>query len=112
MIPNLEIRQIFIDQIREWFQEEVRKDTPMLDAFCRAFLEADVSNIEKSFNQYLGRTISIRDTNVRKVKKKTFITGFSWDCSAIGKTGILILMLSQETDTAIFWWKQKKIQDL
>ena len=96
VIPNLEIRQIFIDQIREWFQEEVRKDTPMLDAFCRAFLEADVSNIEKSFNQYLGRTISIRDTNVRKVKKENFYHGIllgllshreDWDIDSNAESG-------------------------
>ncbi|MDE6896902.1 MAG: PD-(D/E)XK nuclease domain-containing protein, partial [Lachnospiraceae bacterium] len=96
VIPNLEIRQIFVDQIREWFQEEVRKDTPMLDAFCRAFLEADVSNIEKSFNQYLGRTISIRDTNVRKVKKENFYHGIllgllshreDWDIDSNAESG-------------------------
>ena len=36
-IPNLEIRQIFEEQIQEWFQEEARKDAPRLDAFCDAF---------------------------------------------------------------------------
>lgn len=36
-IPNQEIRKIFIEQILKWFQEEARKDTPKLDAFCDAF---------------------------------------------------------------------------
>lgn len=37
-IPNLEIRQIFVEQIQEWFQEEARKDMSRLDSFCSAFL--------------------------------------------------------------------------
>ena len=36
-IPNREIRQIFKEQIQEWFQAEARKNTPRLDAFCTAF---------------------------------------------------------------------------
>ncbi len=37
-IPNREIRQIFAEQILDWFQEEARRDTPRLDAFCGSFL--------------------------------------------------------------------------
>lgn len=44
-IPNLEIRQIFVEQIQEWFQETVRKDTPTLDAFCDAFLKGDAPTV-------------------------------------------------------------------
>lgn len=74
-IPNHEIRKIFINQILEWFQEEARKDTPQLDAFCAAFPRADAETIEDQFNAYLSRTISIRDTGVRKGKKENFYHG-------------------------------------
>lgn len=74
-IPNQEIRRIFIDQILEWFQEEARRDTPKLDAFCAAFPKGDAETIEALFNAYLARTISIRDTNVRKRKKENFYHG-------------------------------------
>ncbi len=74
-IPNLEIRKIFIDQILEWFQREARRDTQMLDAFCAAFANGDAGAVESYFNAYLSRTISIRDTSVRKNKKENFYHG-------------------------------------
>ena len=74
-IPNLEIRQIFIEQILEWFREDVRRDTPKLDAFCAAFPKADAQAVEEQFNAYLNRTISIRDTCVRKDMKENFYHG-------------------------------------
>jgi len=74
-IPNLEIRQIFVQQILEWFQEEVKKDTPMLDTFCVAFPEKDAETAERLLNAYLLKTISIRDTSVRKNKKENFYHG-------------------------------------
>ena len=74
-IPNREIRKIFIDQILEWFRQEARKDTPTLDAFCEAFAKGDAEAVESRFNAYLSRTISIRDTSVRKSKKENFYHG-------------------------------------
>nr|WP_300677556.1 AAA family ATPase [uncultured Acetatifactor sp.] len=75
VIPNLEIREIFTEQIYEWFQEEARGDTPKLDAFCAAFPLADAETIETLFTAYLKKTISIRDTGVRKDKKENFYHG-------------------------------------
>lgn len=37
-IPNLEIRELFVTQIREWFRDEASKDTPKLDALCNAIV--------------------------------------------------------------------------
>lgn len=74
-LPNLEIRKIFIEQIQDWFEEEVRKDSPKLDAFCDAFLKADKDAVEALFNEYLRKTISIRDTNACKDKKENFYHG-------------------------------------
>lgn len=74
-IPNQEIRKIFIDQVMEWFKEETRKDTPKLDAFCDAFVKADAAAVEEYFTAYLRKTISIRDTSVRKSRKENFYHG-------------------------------------
>lgn len=75
VIPNREIRWIFVQQIREWFQEESVKDIEKLERFCRAFEENDAAAVEKGFNDYLWNTISIRDTNVRKPMKENFYHG-------------------------------------
>lgn len=74
-IPNLEVRQIFTEQVREWFQEEVRRDTPTLDAFCAAFMCEDAQGIERQLGAYLRRTISIRDTGGRRGQKENFYHG-------------------------------------
>lgn len=75
VIPNREIRWIFVRQIREWFKEESVKDTAKLERFCKAFEENDTTAIEKEFNEYLWNTISIRDTGVRKAMKENFYHG-------------------------------------
>lgn len=88
-IPNQEIRKIFIQQIMKWFQEEARKNTPKLDAFCDAFVNEDVQALEEYFNSYLRKTISIRDTSVRKDRKENFYHG------------ILLGLLSHRKDWSI-----------
>lgn len=75
VIPNKEIRWIFVSQIQEWFKEEAAKDTVKLESFCRAFQNNDTAAIEKGFNEYLWNTISIRDTGVRKEMKENFYHG-------------------------------------
>ncbi len=75
VIPNQEIREIFKKQVLSWFQEEVRKDAPALDAFCEAFCAGEPDKIQQMFTDYLKRTISIRDTAVRKEKKENFYQG-------------------------------------
>ena len=75
MIPNREIQWIFVRQIREWFREESTQNAERLEAFRRAFEENEAGVIEKRLNEYLGKTISIRDTNVRKEMKENFYHG-------------------------------------
>lgn len=74
-LPNLEIRQIFIDHILEWFQEEARREAPKLDSFCAAFYKGDAKTVEEQFSAYLKKMISIRDTAVHKGKKENFYHG-------------------------------------
>ena len=75
VIPNKEIQWIFEEQIQDWFQTEARKDIQMLESFCRAFEENDTAAIEKGFTSYLRKTISIRDTSVKKEMKENFYHG-------------------------------------
>jgi len=73
IIPNESIRQIFIEQIQEWFKETTRKDENRLKDFCKAFEEGNAEAIEEQFNNYLMKTISIRDTFT--TKKENFYHG-------------------------------------
>ena len=73
IIPNESIRQIFIEQIQEWFKETTRKDENRLKDFCKAFEEGNAEAIEQQLNDYLMKTISIRDTFT--AKKENFYHG-------------------------------------
>ncbi len=75
VIPNREIQWIFEEQIQEWFETETRRDTQMLEAFCRAFEENDTAAIERGFTSYLRKTISIRDSGAKKGRKENFYHG-------------------------------------
>lgn len=75
IIPNKEIRMIFIRQIREWFRAETAKEGDKVKNFCQAFERNDVSAIEEGFTSYLKKTISIRDTGTKKDMKENFYHG-------------------------------------
>lgn len=75
IIPNKEIRMIFIRQIREWFRAETAKESDKVKDFCQAFERNDVSAIEEGFTSYLKKTISIRDTGTKKDMKENFYHG-------------------------------------
>ena len=74
-IPNLEIRDIFETQIMEYFRESVRKDGDTLKKFCEALENGEEKRVEGIFESYLKKTISIRDTFVRKTMKENFYHG-------------------------------------
>jgi hypothetical protein len=75
VIPNKEIQWIFVEQIRDWFDDETTKNRERLENFCKAFEENNVLAIENGFREYLEDMISIRDTNVRKGMKENFYHG-------------------------------------
>ncbi len=74
-IPNLEIRDIYVTQIMEFFKENVREDGDTLNRFCDALQNEDTENVEKIFTEYLRKAISIRDTAVKKEMKENFYHG-------------------------------------
>ena len=73
-IPNREIRELFITQIREWFRQTSRNDTGTLETFCQAFPQKNAAKIEELLNEYLWHTICIRDISGRE-KKENFYHG-------------------------------------
>lgn len=75
IIPNREIHNLFIKQIREWFDGVTKSDGKKLDGFCNAFLDKEPEKIGQLFRDYLWNTISIRDTAVAKDKKENFYHG-------------------------------------
>ena len=74
-IPNMEIRNIFTEQIMAMFQEDAAKDGETLQAFCDALQTGNAPEVERMFSEYLGKTISIRDTFVKKPTKENFFHG-------------------------------------
>ena len=74
-IPNLEIRDIFQTQIMEYFKERVKKDGDTLSRFCNALKSGEETKVEEIFESYLKKTISIRDTFVKKASKENFYHG-------------------------------------
>lgn len=106
-IPNMEIRKIFTGQIMKLFQENVQRDGETINAFCEALHNGDAPSVEAKFTEYLKRTISIRDTFVRKQTKENFyhgillgILGFktSWDVSSNKEAGDGYNDIQVETD--------------
>jgi hypothetical protein len=75
IIPNQEIRNLFVKQIQKWFGDVVKNDAPKLDAFCEAFPAGDAEAVESLLNDYLWNTISVRDTAVAKERKENFYHG-------------------------------------
>lgn len=75
VIPNREVRNLFVKKIREWFLDVSRNDGKTLEELCNAFVNKDTEKIEQIFGDYLWNTISIRDTAVAKEKKENFYHG-------------------------------------
>lgn len=74
-IPNMEIWNIFTEQIMEMFKADTQKDGETLRAFCESLQTGSVVEVERLFTAYLERTIGIRDTFVKKEIKENFYHG-------------------------------------
>ena len=75
VIPNREVREVFILQIQEWFKETVVRDTKPMQAFCQAFLDGNAEEIQKRLNIILSKMISILDTKAKDDQKENFYHG-------------------------------------
>ena len=75
IIPNREVREVFILQIQEWFKETVVHDEKPMQAFCQAFLDGNAEEIQKRLTVILGKMISILDTKTKDDQKENFYHG-------------------------------------
>lgn len=75
VIPNKEIRRLFIDLVKEWFEDTSRADLARIEQFCAAFPNGDAVLIEEMLHDYLWDFISVRDTAVRKDRQENFYHG-------------------------------------
>ena len=74
-LPNREIRELFIDLVKDWFAETTQSDAGRINRFCAAFPEGDTDTIQKMLSDYLWDSISVRDTAVRRNMKENFYHG-------------------------------------
>lgn len=95
-LPNREVRELFIDLVKEWFQETTLADSARIHRFCAAFPAEDVSTIQDMLHDYLWDSISVRDTAVRMNRKENFYHGMvlgllqsqgSWRVQSNDETG-------------------------
>ena len=107
VIPNVEIRKIFTSQIMELFKESVPKNGEALRNFCQALRNGDAKSVENLLEEYLRKTISIRDTFVKRQMKENFyhgiligILGFedTWSVSSNKESGDGYSDILVETD--------------
>ncbi len=74
-LPNREVKELFIDLVKEWFAETTLADSARINRFCAAFPTGDVSVIQDMLHDYLWDSISVRDTAVRTNMKENFYHG-------------------------------------
>ena len=75
VIPNREVREVFILQVQEWFRERMADDEKPMREFCRAFLKGEPKKIQKRLNIILNRMISVLDAKAPADKKENFYHG-------------------------------------
>ncbi len=74
-LPNREVRELFIELVKDWFEETAQADSGRINRFCAAFPAEDVSTIQEMLGDYLWESISVRDTAVRTNMKENFYHG-------------------------------------
>lgn len=74
-LPNREIRELFIDLVKDWFRERTLTDFDRIHRFCAAFPAGDAALIQDMLHDYLWDSISVRDTAVRRNMKENFYHG-------------------------------------
>ena len=74
-LPNREVRELFIELVKDWFEETTQADSGRISRFCEAFPAGDTDTIQKMLGDYLWDSISVRDTAVRRNMKENFYHG-------------------------------------
>ena len=75
IIPNKEVREVFVLQIQEWFKAVVANENDTMKLLSRAILDKDEQQIARQLNIVMGRVISILDTKAPDDLKENFYHG-------------------------------------
>ena len=75
VIPNKEVREVFILQIQEWFKDVVANENDTMKLLSRAILDKDEQQIARQLNIVMGRMISILDIKAPDDMKENFYHG-------------------------------------
>lgn len=79
VIPNKEVRTVYISQIQEWFKQKIADNTEQMAHFWKAIEDGNAEIIEQYLNQTLSNTISVFDTKAPEMEKEnsyhTFLAG-------------------------------------
>ena len=75
VIPNKEVREVFILQIQEWFKNVVANDNDNMKLLSKAILEKDETGIQRQLNIIMSRMISVLDTKAPDDMKENFYHG-------------------------------------
>ena len=75
VIPNKEVREVFVLQIQEWFKAVVANDNDTMKLLSKAILDKDEVILARQLNIVMGRMISILDTKAPDDMKENFYHG-------------------------------------
>ena len=79
VIPNKEVRTVYISQIQEWFKRKIADNTEQMAYFWKAIEDGNAEIIEQYLNLTLSNTISVFDTKAPEMEKEnsyhTFLAG-------------------------------------
>lgn len=75
IIPNKEVREVFVLQIQEWFQQTILREKEPMNALCEAFEVGNAEEIQKRLTKILTNMISVLDIKARDDEKENFYHG-------------------------------------
>ncbi|MEE1250266.1 MAG: AAA family ATPase, partial [Lachnospiraceae bacterium] len=75
VIPNKEVREVFVLQIQEWFKAVVANENDTMKLLSRAILDKDEQQVARQLNIVMGRMISILDIKAPDDMKENFYHG-------------------------------------
>lgn len=75
VIPNREVREVFVLQIQEWFSNTVARESDTMNLLSKAILGMDKDELQKQLNIIMGKMISVLDTKAADNQKENFYHG-------------------------------------
>ena len=71
-IPNREICDCMVRRVLALFKRSVSQNQELLRSFCNAMLASDAGTMEHALTEYMGKTISIRDSFVKSIRENFY----------------------------------------